>query len=558
MNDDENNGPKADLRVVGQTPEGKIRIRGGVGFEVYRNLGLQTNGNVDFTPPLTSANQVVSRYRNKALKSARDTENNSETVRGALDRKSNTVVGPTLRPNPQPDLVWLGQSAEWMMEYQQAASSAFQEWATDTFCRSDGEGHYHFGGLMWQGVRTLFGPDAETLGYIGYDRERAEKIGAKWATFVHMLDPDRLSTPAGKAEGAQRVPGEPMVFQGREVDELMAMRALHIATYHPSEASSEPLRWERIPRWTDHGRPMAFHWFFKRRAGLQRAITTLAAVLSTIQMLSHLSTAKLQTAVSHSYMAAYLKTTMTPEQAQAHMAPRYSDDDDDDNKLSEWDLKAQAYDKMDIKFGGKRLPILGPNDEIKFENLEGDTADFEDFRNTFLRELASSLNISFEQLSLNFSLSNYSSTRSSLIEAWRQVHFERTMFCNHVASLIYDAVIEEAFALKILVEPRGAPAFYEARQAYTRCSWTGPGQGWVDPEKEINAAKGRMGSVVTTPQMEASAQGGNVFDNIVDRAVAEAFAKKHNVEIDMGMQMGMPGAAGDSQAAAKQQGNAND
>lgn len=524
-----------NVRITGQTPDGKIKLRG-TGFDTgeYRQMGLAGRGNTDFTPPVTSAQNEAHRNRPRGLAEARDSERNSELVRGALDRKANTVVGPALRPNPQPDLTWLRQDTEWMLEYQQAASSAFQEWATDLFCRGDAEGHYHFGGMMWQAFRTLTGPDSEVAGYIGYDRERADRLGSKWATFVHLVDPDRLSTPTDIADPEDLLDtGKPRIIDGREVDRHGYMQALHFSVAHPSDRAKAQ-RWERVPRATEFGRPMAFHWFFKRRAGLQRALTTLAAVLSTIQMLGQHSKASLQTAVSHSYMAAYLKTTMDPAQAAAHMAPREDFTDADGNPRSEYDMKLDAYDQLDLRFGAKRIPVLGPNDELKFENLQGSNIDYDPFRNAFLRELASALNVSFEQLSLNFALASYSSTRSSLIESWRQVTFERTMFTNHVGSLVYDAVIEEAFALGILKEPPGAPAFYEARAAYTRCAWTGPAQGWVDPLKEIDATKGRMGSGVSTLQSEASNAGGNWMENILQRSTEQQFAAKHGVTLDTG------------------------
>ena len=545
-----------NVRITGQTPDGRVKLRG-TGFDTgeYRQMGLPGQGQTDFTPPVSSAQAEVARNRKRGLANARDAERNSELVRGALDRKSNTVVGPVLRPNPQPDLVWLGQNVDWMLEYQLAASSAFQEWATDLFCRNDAEGHYHFGGLMWQAFRTLVGPDSEVSGYIGYDRERADALGTKWATYVHLVDPDRVSTPSNivDPENNAGTPGKAKIIDGREVDSFGAFTALHVQITHPSDLNRKP-EWDRIPRATPFGRPMAFHWFFKRRAGLQRSLTTLAAVLSTISMLGQHSKAALQTAVSHSYMAAYLKTTMSPEAAAAHMAPREEFRGEDGVDRSEYDMKLDAYDQLDLRFGSKRIPVLGPNDELKFESLEGSAIDYDPFRNAFLRELASALNVSFEQLSLNFALASYSSTRSSLIESWRQVTFERIMFTNHVASLVYDAVIEEAFALGILKEPPGAPAFYEARQAYTRCSWTGPAQGWVDPLKEIEATKGRMGSGVSTLQTEASAQGGNWQENIVQRATETKFAAKHGVMLDTGSTAATQDAAGDDADAENGQG----
>lgn len=551
--------PAAEPRLVGYDADtGKPRMRVQAGYNyfdygAYRQLTEDMPGEIAWMP-LQSGQQDVSQNRDRGLRQARDRERNTELVRGGLDRKSNTVVGPNLYVSPNPDTTWLGMSGKeaikWRIDFSRAAASAFNEWGQDTRCICDAERHYGFGGLMWQAYRTLVGPDAETLGYIGYDRDRADGLGHKWGTFVHLIDPDRLSTPQNRQmdenatdeDLARR--GLPRIVSGRELDRLGAMEALHIAVRHPAEQTSI-LRHERIPRETEWGRPMAFHWFFKRRAGMQRALTSLISVLRTIRYLDKFSDATLENAVTHAQLATFVKSTMAAEKVAEHLAPQ----DEFDGK-SEFDVKLDAYKKMNLRFGGKRIPVLGPNDEIVFASMDGTAADFDPFRNAFLRELASALGISFEQLSLDFSRASYSSTRSSILESWRQVVFEREMFTRHVASLIYDAVIEEAFALGILEEPAGAPSFEEARGAYTRCNFVGPGMGWVDPLKEIDAAKGRMGSVVSTLRDEASQAGGNWYDNLEQRAVEEMVAEDLGVTIDTGQ---TPAAAGpDNQAPADQ------
>lgn len=526
-------------RLVGHGADGKPRMRvpsDYFEYGPYRQLAREGGGGDVLYYPLQSGQQEVSQNRDKALRQARDAERNSELVRGGLDRKANAVVGANLYPDPNPDTTWLGlegtAAIDWRIEFGQAAASVFSEWGNDNRCLCDAQRHYGFGGMMWQGFRTLIGPDAETCGVIRYDEDRADRLNAKYATFVEMVDPDRLGTPPNMrdAEGLsdEMLNGRPRIIAGREVDRYGAMEALHIAVRHPSESGSI-LRYERVPRETEWGRPVGFHWFFKRRAGMQRALTNLISVLRTIRYLDGFSDATLENAITHAKLAVFVKSTMAAEKVAEHLAPN-----DELNGLSEFDVKADAYKKMELRLGGKRIPVLGPNDEIMFAGLEGSAADFDPFRNAFLRELASALGVSFEQLSLDFSRASYASSRSSIIESWRQIVFERELYANHVASLVYDSVMEEAFALGILKEPNGAPKFEEARAAYTRVNWIGPGMGWVDPLKEIDAAKGRMGSAVGTLQREASGQGSNWYQNIVDKATAERIAEQLGTSLDFG------------------------
>src|SRR3546814_17554097 len=106
------------------------------------------------------------------------------------------------------------------------------------------------------------------------------------------------------------------------------------------------------------------------------------------------------------------------------------------------------------------------------------------------------------------------------------------MFVNHVAKLVYSAVLEEAFALGILSAPAGAPDFHEARAAYTACTWTGPGMGWVDPLKEANAAAMRKDSLFSTLEQENAAQGNNWRDTLDQQAIERAHAEELGIDYD--------------------------
>src|SRR3546814_12790625 len=67
----------------------------------------------------------------------------------------------------------------------------------------------------------------------------------------------------------------------------------------------------------------------------------------------------------------------------------------------------------------------------------------------------------------------------------------RFWFGQHVLSLIYGAVIEEAWVKGRLADaiPAGAKDFYAYRNLWTACLFTGPGFPQIDPEKEAKAAR---------------------------------------------------------------------
>lgn len=507
-------------QLIGEDAAGKPRLRVQAGFDysMYRNLSLP--GQVQTIFPLTSGKSEA-QYRDTAVRAVRDLDRNNEIIRGGLDRKTNTIVGANLRVNPMPAWRVLGQSPEWAMEFSSQMAAAWQDWAADDRCLCDSEGHYQFGGLMWQAFRTLAGPDAEVCGVIHYEEERRERYQTKWATHVQLIDPDRLGNPDGRSDSAT-------LFRGRELDEHGRMIGLHIRRTHPNEpsANARDHQYSYVERETEWGRPMAFHWFFKRRAGMQRAISNLVTSLRHIKMLDKFDDATLQNAVVNGILATFIQSKMRPEEMAAHLAPA-----GEEEEYSGFEQKLEHYEEMDLKIGDQRIPVLGPNDEIVMKRMADAIPGAGEFRSSFHRGFASALGMPAEQLSLDYTQANYSSIRASGIDAWRNVMTERHFFVKHVATLAYTAVMEEAFAIGELETPRGAPDFYEARQAYLACSWTGPGMGWVDPLKEAKAARERTDGRFSTLEQENAAQGNNWRDTLDQLAVEQSYAA--SVGVDM-------------------------
>ena len=120
-----------------------------------------------------------------------------------------------------------------------------------------------------------------------------------------------------------------------------------------------------------------------------------------------------------------------------------------------------------------------------------------------LRHIGTGLNIPLELLMKDFSKTNYSSARASLIEAWRFFNGRRSWIINYWAKPVFELWLEECVN-KGLIE---APNFYENKAAWCRCKWIGPGRGWVDPVKEAQASQIRMETGLSTLEDECASQG---------------------------------------------------
>jgi capsid protein len=81
--------------------------------------------------------------------------------------------------------------------------------------------------------------------------------------------------------------------------------------------------------------------------------------------------------------------------------------------------------------------------------------------------------------------------------------------------------VEEALEVDDLPLPDNAPAFIEARGAYSRCTWIGPGRGWIDPVAEKQGAVLGMDAGLSTLEMECAENTGEDWEDILDQRKRE-------------------------------------
>lgn len=501
-------------------------------------------GQLRVTPAKSSAAFEQRTARTDVVRGARHIERTSGNVRGGIDRRTNMVVGAQLSVRPTPQFGLLQQVAGWTdaqtRENRKAFAAAcevwFYDWAYGKRCVQDAERHYNFGGLMWMAYRNLIGPDAETAGYIGFDEERATRLGSRWATFVHVLDPDRLETPPDRIDN-DVTPGRPRYFQGRELDEHGAMQALWYANAHPNDQGYDPTKHRRIPRETDWGRPFGFHWFKKHRSGSQRGLSSLVTAIKGETQMDQYMASQLGAAILQEMFAVYAQSEAEPEAIARMLAPI------GDTGKSAFDHKLDYYGRAKIRLGEQRLVVMPPGDKLVMEAINRAAQDTTSFVNTHLRRGAMALDLNFEQYANDYSQANYSSIRAGLLDVWRGVIADRWLFGDHVPSLIYDAVIEEAVWKNRIKLGPGWPDFWEYRDAYTACVFRGPAMGWVDPQREAAAMEIRLRTKTTSRTREIDAMGEDVIETFDEIAAEQEEADARDITLDAAEAAQAAGAA---------------
>lgn len=153
---------------------------------------------------------------------------------------------------------------------------------------------------------------------------------------------------------------------------------------------------------------------------------------------------------------------------------------------------------------------------------------YDGFVNEILRRIASGLSVSAHNLTGNMTQVNYSSARiAELAERDRWMMLQE-WFVGLFLEPVFDEWFARALTAGALVMPNGSALPAAKAEKFRAHEWQGRRWQWVDPEKDINAARLAVKSGIASPQMIAAQNGVDVEDVINSTAAFEAMvaAKK--------------------------------
>ena len=161
------------------------------------------------------------------------------------------------------------------------------------------------------------------------------------------------------------------------------------------------------------------------------------------------------------------------------------------------------------------MQILEPGEDIKFSQPADVGGSYSEFLRMQFRAVAAAMGITYEMLTGDLSMVNYSSIRAGLLEFRRrceaiQHHVIVHQFCRPLwRAWIAQAVLSGALNL---------PDFVRRRREYESVKWIPQGWKWVDPMKETEAMKSAIRSGLMSRSEAISANGYDAED--VDREIA--------------------------------------
>lgn len=514
---------KVEIRSI-VDPNGKplstFPVINGQAFDGLRRPGTEM---LNFQPSMGSADADILPAKRELDAKSRDNVRNDGYISGARRIHVDNIVGHQFKLNARPNYRMLMQinpafDEEWARDFSQAAEARFENWAGDPDCWIDVARVQNFTSLVRSVAGQLFDV-GEVL-----SQARWLKRGP-YRTAMQMIDVERLSNPFGKTN-------DDKYRRGVELNRRGAPVAYHVQVQHPSEGlmgGSQPYKWRRVSRYKSWGRLQMLHLFDRERPDQNRGIGMLTSILQELQTTKRYKKLVLQNLAVNAMYAATLESDLDRELAMQSIGVEMEDGTTDQvpyldyymNQTSEYSANAP-----NLKLDGVKIPHLPPGTKLQLQGTAASTIG-EGFEKSLLRNLAAGAGISYEQLSRDYSETNYSSARSAILESWKFFLARRHIGPGKFATQVYGLWLEEAMAANELPMPTGATTtFWDQKNAFSTCVWHGAGRGQIDPLKETQASVLKISSGLSTYEKEMGELHGEDWREVFEQQAREKAMRK--------------------------------
>lgn len=459
-----------------------------------------------------------------------DMVRNDGYVQGAVSIFRDSIVGHAYRINLTPSLAILRQinpafDETWSEEYQEAVEEVFSLVADSPSNWLDASRRLTFTGMIRLGVAS-WGTRGEILGSAEWIRE----VDRPFATAVQIVDPHRLSNPNGVSD-------TPRMRRGIERNQWGRPVVAHIRNAHPGDmtATSDLWTWTAVRFEKPWGRKQILHIQENMQIDQTRGVSDMVAVLKHMRMTKTYQDVMLQNAVVNATFAAAIESEMPPELVTAMMGGT-TGADGYNQALGAYlgGLAAYLSGANNVQLDGVKIPHLYPNTKLNIKNAGTPGGIGTEFEASLLRHIAAGLGLSFEELSHDYSKTNYSSARAALAQTEKTMNARKKFIADRFASDVFALWLEEQFDTGWIPLPRGVSRemFYlpYAKDALTACSWIGAGRGQIDEMKETQAAVLRISSGLSTREDEIAKFGKDY------RKVFRQLAREKRLADELGLQ----------------------
>jgi len=492
----------------------------GLAGGAYEGASLFDREVAMWSPTLNSADADIIPSRGTAMARSRDIIRNDSFVASGETIHKDTIVGAEYLLNCAPDLRALGMKddEEWETEFQEEVESKFSLYAESPDCWIDASRKLTLTGL----VRLAVGVSL-SAGEVLASAEWIRRVGRPYKTAIQMIENERLSNPFGGNAIAD-------IRDGVRVDRYGAPISYFIRNSHPSDISIQnpqaAWNWTEYPAYTGFGRNRIIHIIDNERIDQTRGISGIVSALKEMKTTKKFRDVMLQNAVVNATFAASVETD-NPASVDTIVG---TDVDPYFDWAADYLTAVNQYSGgfRGLQIDGVKIPHLFPGQKLQLRPAGQGGPLGTEFEAALLRYIAAALNVSYEELSRDYSQSNYSSMRAALNQTWKAMSSRKKLIADRFATLIFRLWFEEAVNMGQLETMKGRPDFYEGmnRDAYTKCTWLGAARGMIDEMKETQAALARVQGNLSTLEIELGRQGIDWRKGLRQKAREQTMLKK--------------------------------
>lgn len=410
------------------------------------------------------------RLRNRSRQLVRDNDYAKQAIRAI---KAN-VIGTGIRLQSQVKMQRGAGRLDQVVN--DAIETAWAKWGCKDYCHTAGR-------LSFQDMeRLLVGSMAES-GEVFVRLVRQPFGGSQVPFALEVIESDLLDdtySGGSTVEGNEWRMGIELNSWGRPV-------RYAFLTKHPGDSSfgqTTAGRHRLIPA------DQILHLYQQDRPGQTRGVPWLATAIQRLHQISGYESAELVRARASSALMGFISN-------------------------SEGELLGEdIYDHERVTtFEPGVFKYLAPGESVTVPQLDAPDGQLEPFLRAMLRAMAAGIGCSYETVSRDFSQTNYSSSRLSLLEDrdnWRSL---QQYMIENFHRPVYEAWLEMAVlsgALKL-------PAYETDPDRYKAVRFMPRGWGWIDPAKEVEAYKEAVRCGFKTQTDVVAEQGGDLEELLLAR-----------------------------------------
>lgn len=463
-------------------------------------------------PPLVSADSEQIPDKRVLDARSRDMYRNNPQAFTGVEVHKDSIVGSMYMLNSRPRVEVLGWDVGRAEEFQTEVEAKFQTWAESDHRWVDAARKLDLTEMIRLAVGVfMFGGEVmATAEWINTNRR-------EFRTAVQLIDLDRVETPYEHMMN-------PFVRGGIKHDKYGGAISAYIRKHHPFDffgqvMQPDQLDWQEVGFRKPWGRQQILHVQDHQRIDQSRAVSRMTAGLREMAIGKKFRDITLQNAVVNATYAASIESELPTEMVMAQMGAGNTTDFGDAvgeyaagylNSISEY-IGSSKHMQID----GVKVPHLFPGTKLNLTPAGTPGGVGQDFEASLLRTTARLLGISYEELTGDFTNSNYASFRGAISTTWKHMQAQKKIVADRMANFVFRLWLEEAINADQIetFRAREAGTLYTNRHqnlrfdALAKADWIGAARGQIDELKETQAATLRIKFGLSTHEDELARLG---------------------------------------------------